>query len=391
MYCTGIQSHLLVLKGLKINKAEDSGNDECLIDASRMKIDAHIHIYQGVEIYGGFDLSSSKVGGELCMGKKHRNNGHVSESSEFFDQFPIVEGILNLKHVLTGQFRVDIEKWIYNCTNSNKPMKAWLDGFEFSAVTDPEAHPIKTDHEGSVFLKWLETNDVSSGGALNDKVGKDRFRPQPHEHLANTLERMGYSDVSKKIKMNKAEHEIKDNILNSKICKRFFLRCWRLILKMIGYGHDLKWAWSITILITIVGAFVFQITYNNKQMGIAKEYVYLNEKNDIKSKISLIKNDGVVGAALSMFSFQGYFCIDKCDDAANMTPWPPAEYTNFNAFLYSADVFLPLVNLHQEESWLPKTGGWGTVAWVVLWVEILAGWFISTLIVASLTGIIKKD
>lgn len=391
IYCSGLQAHLLYLKDLEVVKAKDSGNDEYLIDASRMKIDAHIHIFQVVKICGGFDLSSSKVGGEFCMGKKHKTNGQVGENNGSLNQFPIVEGILNLKHVLIGQFRVDIEKWIHNCKNSNKSMKAWLDGFEFSAVTDPEGHPIKTDHEGSVFLKWLETNDVSSGGAPNDKVGKDRFRPQPHEHLAGTLERMGYSDVSKKIKINKAEHEIEDNIINSRICKKILLKLRRVILRMVGYGHDLKWAWVATFLIVLMGAVVFQIAYNKDRMGIAKEYVYLNEKNGIDSKISLIKNNSVVDMATGIILFQDYFCTDKCDDATKMVAWPPAEYTNFHSLIYSIDIFLPLVNLHEEEAWLPKANGFGYFAWAFLWFEILAGWFLSTLIVASLTGIIKKD
>jgi hypothetical protein len=54
--------------------------------------------------------------------------------------------------------------------------------------------------------------------------------------------------------------------------------------------------------------------------------------------------------------------------------------------LYSLDVFLPVVNLRQEENWLP-------VGWWYFWmpVQIFFGWTLTTFLIAALTGLIKRD
>lgn len=79
----------------------------------------------------------------------------------------------------------------------------------------------------------------------------------------------------------------------------------------------------------------------------------------------------------------------------NKGKWLPPDYPAFSAIVYSLDVFLPIVDLHQEDFWLPgKTdGGWGW-AWrykVWMWIEILLGWFLTTLFIAGFTPLIRKD
>ncbi len=84
----------------------------------------------------------------------------------------------------------------------------------------------------------------------------------------------------------------------------------------------------------------------------------------------------------------------------------PEAYPHFNAVVYSADVFLPIVNLHMEPYWLPDAGRgpviarmewcnvtlrWGTVLRAWLWFEIGAGWFFTTMFVIGFTGVIRKE
>ena len=63
--------------------------------------------------------------------------------------------------------------------------------------------------------------------------------------------------------------------------------------------------------------------------------------------------------------------------------------------MYSIDVFLPIVDFHQEGYWLPgKTDGLILWAWrykIWLWLEILFGCFLTTIAVAGLTELVKKD
>ena len=73
-------------------------------------------------------------------------------------------------------------------------------------------------------------------------------------------------------------------------------------------------------------------------------------------------------------------------------------------FLYSLDVFLPFVNLHQEHYWWPNPDSRGVatifgyeVPWLgsftryFLWSQIVAGWVLSAILLAGVTGLIRRD
>jgi hypothetical protein len=88
---------------------------------------------------------------------------------------------------------------------------------------------------------------------------------------------------------------------------------------------------------------------------------------------------------------------------------PPVHYPHFNAFVYSLENFLPVVDLHLESHWRPNThervvmdpvsGEWGTdsatmagklLRWY-LWFHILAGWTLTPLMFAGLSGLIRVE
>ena len=58
---------------------------------------------------------------------------------------------------------------------------------------------------------------------------------------------------------------------------------------------------------------------------------------------------------------------------------------NFNAIVYSLDTFAPLIDLHQAKYRLPT--GWFLRAY--LWVHIILGWVLTTLLVVGLTGLVQ--
>jgi hypothetical protein len=65
---------------------------------------------------------------------------------------------------------------------------------------------------------------------------------------------------------------------------------------------------------------------------------------------------------------------------------------SFNPFVYSLELSLPLIDLHQESYYLPEAdqpGGW--FFRLYFWVHIILGWVASTLLVAALTGLIRKE
>jgi len=85
----------------------------------------------------------------------------------------------------------------------------------------------------------------------------------------------------------------------------------------------------------------------------------------------------VVGAAIFAWAYPGDMALAKKQG----DPLPA-----FQPWVYSLDVLLPVVNLHQEEFWIPQ----GVARWWA-WFSILAGWLLTTMVIAALTGLLKKD
>jgi len=85
---------------------------------------------------------------------------------------------------------------------------------------------------------------------------------------------------------------------------------------------------------------------------------------------------------------------------------PPAgnPIAGLNPLLYSLDVFVPFVNLHQEHYWWPdesisgnfKVAGLefsvrGSTLRAYLWLQIIAGWLLSAIFIAGVTGLLRND
>jgi hypothetical protein len=77
-------------------------------------------------------------------------------------------------------------------------------------------------------------------------------------------------------------------------------------------------------------------------------------------------------------------------------------YERLSPILYSLDLFLPFVNLHQEHYWWPDADARGecvifgrsiqcdgAVLRRYFWIQIVAGWLLSAIFVAGVTGLIR--
>ena len=79
-------------------------------------------------------------------------------------------------------------------------------------------------------------------------------------------------------------------------------------------------------------------------------------------------------------------------------------YEELNPLLYSIDLFFPFVNFHQEHYWWPDTNTSGEcvilgrrikfsgrIVRQYLWLQIAAGWLLSAIFLAGVTGLIRRD
>ena len=314
------------------------------LNAEGAKVMGDIFLTNGFSAMGGVSLSGAKIGDQLnCVdatfeNKKPKGFAFLIQDARVTGGFiwrptQTPDGGINFQHSRTGPLADNKTGW-------PEQGKLFLDGFEYSALA-PGAPQTAVER-----LDWLRRQKTDQG----------KFTPQPYEQLIKVFRQMGHTRDARDVGF--AKHE--DFRLNGCcISRREWLWNWTLGVT-IGHGYK-PWItlyWMLAVV--LAGWLVFTNAETLKAIHPSKEIVLLDPR--------YINSGG---------------------------QWRPDDYPKFNAFIYSLDVFLPIVDLHQEAYWLPGKQeqalfwGWGYKVW--LWLEILLGWFLTTIAVAGLTGIVKKD
>jgi hypothetical protein len=157
------------------------------------------------------------------------------------------------------------------------------------------------------------------------------FSPQPYEQLASVYRRAGRDDDARRVSIAKQRaRRGRQSTLN------VVGKAWSLVLDWtVGYGYRTWQAvlWLIGLL--IAGSLIFHVAHDRHQL------------------IATHKGD---------------------------------EQPAFEAAIYTLDVILPVVNLHQRDAWIAH----GPVQWLAL-VFTVTGWILTTAVVLSLSGILKKE
>lgn len=185
------------------------------------------------------------------------------------------------------------------------------------------------------------------------------FSLQPFEQLAKTFRRMGFEDSAEEALIAKYDALRKSGILSAP--SRIFYAAWGSVL---SYGFRIRRVlWGFLIMF-ILGSAAFWIAGIMDIMQPSKERVYMD------------------------YGFVHSNVI-------------PDEYPKFEPLIYSLDALVPLVDLHQENYWLPditKPGpelilGW-SIGWIIrgyLWFHIIVGWVLSSMLVAYFAGFIRRQ
>ena len=241
-------------------------------------------------------------------------------------------GRLNLAHASAGQLVDSRETW-------PAAGQLILDGFEFGAFTT--SAPVGWQDR----LRWLKLQ-------LEPHLKAD-FKPQPWEQVIAVLRRMGHDADARKIAIAK-----QDALLKSGLRSRWWSRLWHGFLgETIKYGYESWRALIWMAVIILIGTVIFRDADRADLIVPAKERVYLDHRYE-----------------------------------ATQGKWLPPEYPSFAPLVYAADVFVPILDLHQETHWRPATskGVWGWAVMIFMWFYIVLGWVFTTLAVAGLTGLVRQ-
>lgn len=384
--------------------------------AEGITVSKNIHLREGFVSIGKVDISSAKIGNNLyCDGANFINEngfalsaGNINVGGGIFMR----DGFLAKGEVeLVGSYCQQLEcqgstfinpnKMALNCYRITvENAVALSDGFKVDGLVNmsnaiirgvlqwrnidtPKLVKLNLEdaivgtiwddkdswpEKGNLFLQGFVYGNIhkNSPRAFNDRLEwiyrqGNNFLAQPYEQLAKVFKSMGYDKSAKNILYQK-------NIDNAKFgdLKGIDKLVNKILGLTIGFGYKPERAFIWMILIVLLGTVVFKIG-NNNQLIVPTEKSIINTSNTINTKEKL-----------------------------------PNNYPAFRAYIYSIDVFIPIIDLQMKKYWhLNSTtigeinngsnyklvyGGFIRIYFIF---QIIMGWVLTTLLFAGITKIIR--
>jgi hypothetical protein len=307
---------------------------------------------------------NAEVKGALIVAPLERKSGDAA----------VINGSLDLKGAHIRVLVDNPDSWPQPKHSSGLRNVIHLDGFtyeRFAGVAPVEARIRKS---------WLKRQPASH-------VGRD-FRPQPFEQLIKVLKSMGHPEEAKRLAIERQGFLTNRRLAN--------WRCgpWAA-LRALG---ALIWAVTGGLLIGH-GYRPLRVLFIMAAVGIACGYYF-----------DLAAEKGIFAPRDSQVFLHTDFAACRPENNGNWTKCTEkvqkkfAEYPQFNPWVYSFNVLLPVVDLQQEKNWGPMRMAmhfdlghgysvdvppWGTNA--VVLAELVFGWVASLLAIAAFSGLVKTD
>jgi len=212
------------------------------------------------------------------------------------------------------------------------PGNLFLDGFVYKRIS-------QGPRDAKTRLEWL--------GLLRP------FTPQPYRQLAKVLGEEGDPRGAREVLYEMEQALRQQDAEKLKGLRRWAVRLWSWLLKaVIGHGYYPARAFGWLLASVVLGFGIFGAGY---------------------SRGGIVPTDK---AAYDLFRNQHA---------------PPSYYERFHPLVYSLENSFPLVKLGQADRWQPDPlPGWRGLR-IFRWFQICAGWFLATMFVAGVTGVVRRD
>ena len=242
-------------------------------------------------------------------------------------------GVVDLTYARVGVLADVIDAW--------KPFKIILNGFVYDKFFNPA--------DAQSRLRWL-----------SKRLPEMPFSSLPYEQAAKVLFGMGHVRDAREILLKKERLQTANQ--QTPVLYKIMRRLWDIFA---GYGYRLRYTLGWMAFFIYVGTSVFL---------------------DADLQYRIVPHQPVV---LTNPTYQS-----AVREGAHPTEFVPAMfsgYPKFNQFWFSMDIFIPLFNLHQETHWHPARDERGGFLWLTLWywLEIIAGWILTSLFLLSVTGLLR--
>ena len=348
----------------------NQGGDALTVDGLTAK--GGVFLRNGFSAEGEVCLSGADIGRDLdCTGGRFHNpnpkkcalNAEHAKigGGLFWWGMEEGEGVVNLAYAKAGVLADDLDSW--------KPFKVILDGFaydQFAGLTSP------TDAKPRI--EWL----ANRPSKLPDGIPLP-LSPLPYEQAAKVLRAMGKDidawDILREKRRLEREERDSSNAPKVPLWRRLWGRTIDTLTNFV-YRPWKTLGWAVSIV--LAGAILFDFADENGRMVPHQP------------------------AALASVKYQ-YGRIPSETPGETVARKFPG-YPGFNPLLFSADIFVPLLNLHQEPFWYPAPDGgrpswWrapkgeGFSLWFLLewwyWFQIAAGAVLTSMFLLSVTGLLR--
>ena len=326
--------------------------------AERLATEGDMYLH-AISTKGEVRLLGANIGGDLSCtdGTFHNsggcalNAGNAKIGGSLTWQKMSGDGFVILSRANADVLDDDMESW--------KPFNFVLGGFtynQFAAHADAESR-----------IKWLA--DHSDGGTLS---------PSLYEQAAKVLRSMGKDIDAWDIEREKRRLEREERDSQNALRVPLWRRLWgRGIDALTDFVYRPWKTLGAAVLVVVAGACLFNFADDNGRM---------------------VPHQPVVLANAEYREATNSPCAEfKCPPEKRPTELVKRlfpDYPEFNALVYSADVFIPFFALHQEPYWYPNPSGSDREILLLIlpfwyWLEIGAGWVLTSLFLLSITGLLR--
>ncbi|WP_225028421.1 hypothetical protein [Xinfangfangia pollutisoli] len=345
---------------------------------------------------GTVDLNGAKIGGQLACsgiifdgaggGALNAHRMRVSEGLYLRGLAKPPQGRVDLSGAHVAELVDDLASW------PTGPDALILDGFTYDRIDGGN------NTSFAARRRWLEAGSVWQG----------EFRPQPYTHLARVLRQMGHSVEARKVLCERerllAQHRLAADraaykrALNGDptekgdagwIWLRMTLaRIWSgMARRLAGYGYAPQWSFYWAFALFVFAALLAQLAWSSG--GFAPNSAVILTSPGWQE---ITATDCLPEATPGCIENPAAVWSDKS------TPSPSGavlgvDWDSFNAFAYAADLVVPILDLGQTDAWAPSKdrGFWGWLLWWGRWALGIAGWLVSGLGIAAVTGVMQRN
>ena len=358
--------------------------DGIALDCDAITVGADVFLQGEFEARGWVDLKRAEITGNLQISDATLTKGLVAQGMR-------VRSVFVWKDIEGDGIRVDLIDahvgTLYDGPGSWQSVKKLrLSSFRYDRI--------ESDMDVQERLDWLAKHDASVRP----------FTPQPYVQLANVLRRQGFAGDAAQVLVRRedkqrlqeyldgqAAHKQSRDHLNGDLRPaaaslwadgKYVLNVLKFAVGylfglMFGYGHQasrvLFW---IAVILGITICFAQQI--------------HIHGQFAPTSSVVLTSQDWLNSFPTEPLHPDSPLWRAQLDAWAQTTSG--RDYTSFSAFLYALDLFIPLDALGQEKNWAPsaKRGWWGEWGHRLRWLVQMAGWVITAIGAAVLTGLIGR-